>query len=124
MNAKDLQNELGYFTGSENYYKHWLGVIYTDGIKFLSDEAKSYWLIDAIASHQSNLKNEEFQTWTLTVNDDNSAILVADDGNGNVLTQEEIPYTDFPLETIKIWVSSESFDGKRLTQILMLPSEY
>jgi len=39
------------FTGSENWYRHGINrdVLFTDGAKFVADEAGAYWLLDTIA---------------------------------------------------------------------------
>lgn len=51
MTTKQL--DLSPFTGTEHWYKHWLGgLLYTDGVKYVADQAGAYWLIDAIASYQ------------------------------------------------------------------------
>jgi hypothetical protein len=112
-------HELNQFTGSTILYKHWLGLKYTEGIKYLADSANCYWLLDAIASHQtkqflSNPKLREFQIWHLQVKE-NSGILICEwDTNQEVLRQD-IPYTDFPLADVKIYL---------VEKVLMLPSEY
>jgi hypothetical protein len=71
MNAETLLQNLQHFCGSEQYYKHWLGLCYTDGIKYLAENAQCFWLIDAIASHQptaqKNPRLKEFQLWFLHV---------------------------------------------------------
>ena len=51
MNAKALHNLSG-FSGTENYYRHMGGLLLTDGVKFLADNADCYWLLDIIASYQ------------------------------------------------------------------------
>lgn len=107
--------ELGYFTGTENYYKNFLGLVYTDGLKYVAEEAGAYWLIDAIASYQADLKKHEFQSWTLKQNPDKSWTLKATDGNDRVLVKQEIEFSDFPIGQISLYVSNN---------VLMLPSEY
>ena len=42
--------------GTENYWRHLFGLKYTDGVKAHADIAEAYWLIDAIASYQVELK--------------------------------------------------------------------
>ena len=125
--AKQLEASLQGFTGTQTYYSHWLPrFYYTDGVKFLADEAKAYWLIDAIASHQTNpnlLSNpalQEIQFWNLEVNSDKSARLVCveDDGMAPTVTQP-IPYTDFPLEKLTLYLQKGNGYW-----VLMVPSEY
>ncbi|MEA5574745.1 DUF6876 family protein [Calothrix sp. UHCC 0171] len=114
-----IKAALDQFTGSTVIYKHWLGLKYTEGIKYLADETNCYWLIDAIFSHQtkqllSNANLREFQIWHLRV-ENNSGILICEwDTNQEVLRQE-IEYTDFPLSHIKLYLVEGT---------LILPSEY
>lgn len=115
------ESELANFTGSENWYRHWLGkVVFTDGAKFVADQAGAYWLIDeiAISQTQPKVRAEEFQVWTLKVDlEKRKAELTCDDGNGNgnVVFSKRIEYTDFPLAEIKFYCA----DGT-----ILLLSEY
>ena len=114
-----IQSGLAYFTGTQNWYKHWLGLLYTDGIKYLVEEAQCYWLIDAIASYQTRkfLQDEDlrdFQIWRLEVKD-NAGTLICERDTDNEVLRQTIPYTDFPLAEIKLYLSQK---------VLMLPSEY
>jgi hypothetical protein len=65
-------NDLNGFTGSEQFYRHSMvkNFTYTEGVKYLAEEAEAYWLIDAIASYQPKLQKIEmaryFQLWYLT----------------------------------------------------------
>ena len=116
------QAELDAFTATENIYQHFLGKInYTDGVKHLATKGEAFWLIDAIASHQtrqllSQQDLQEFQLWQLTVSEDSSAVLTCQsDSNTEPVVRQEIPYTDFPLNFIKLYL---------VEQVLMLTSEY
>jgi len=113
-----LESELTNFTGTEHHYRHWLGILYTDGIQFLAERAEAYWLIDAIASLQPEIPRaeREFQLWELTVGDDRSAILeVRPDSGQPVIVSQKILSTDFPLRSIKLYVENG---------VLLLPSEH
>lgn len=108
--------ELDQFTGTEYYYKHWLGYKYTDGVKYLAQKAGAFWLIDAVCSYQYKFKNIDFQLWELTVNEDNSAVLtMREDSDKPLLVKQEIPWTDFPLQHIELYF----IDG-----VMLLTSEY
>lgn len=113
--------DLSQFTGSHHLYRHALirKVHYTDGVKYLAMEGGAYWLIDEIAISQhfnKQIAAEEFQLWTLTVNaDDNTAVLLCDDGNGKVVFRKEIPFTDFPLHHIELYFTNGT---------ICLPSDY
>ncbi|SRR6266852_2345238 len=115
LNEADLAN----FTGSEQWYRHFLGKsLFTDGVKYVADQAGAYWLLDEIAINQTRAKvrTEEFQVWVLKVDlEKHKAVLTCDDGNGNVVFTKRIDYTDFPLAEIKFYYT----DGT-----LLLPSEY
>ena len=107
MTTKTLsKNDLGQFTGSDNWYQHGLNrkVTYTDGAKYVAETGGAYWLLDEIALNQlqPEVKAEEFQLWTLKVTG-SKAILTCDDGNGNIVFSKKIEYTDFPLDEIKFY---------------------
>ncbi len=94
--------DLAQFTGSEQFFRHTMNrsVLYTDGAQYLAEHAGAYWLLDEIAliqPYDQNVAAEEFQVWTLAVQQPSrSATLTCDDGNGNVVFTKQIPYTDFP----------------------------
>jgi hypothetical protein len=126
--ADQLAAALPQFTGTENYTNlryPWLRsrFLLTDGAKYLAETVKAFWLMDAIASHQTNklVAVEPFQVWTLTVNEKHTAKLVCTDGNERVLVAQEIPYSDFPLGEITLYlVKDDGLSG----WVVMLTSEY
>lgn len=112
--------ELAQFTGSEHWYRHALNrkVLFTDGAKYVADHAGAYWLLDEIAliqPYDKRVAAEEFQVWKLKVNADQTAELICEDGNDNVVYTKRIPYTDFPGEGITLWFTDNT---------ILLPSEY
>ncbi|MEG4424883.1 hypothetical protein QUA98_11070 [Microcoleus sp. D3_18cC1] len=131
MDAETLEKNLQHCSGSEQYYKHWLGLLYTDGVKYLAENAQAYWLIDAIASHQPRANRihrlTEFQLWFLHVGKEhefikprgnNDAVLTCWEDTPTKETKpgiiQQIPYTDFPLKEIKLFLQEK---------VLLLPSE-
>jgi hypothetical protein len=115
------------FTGSEHWYRHWCvrQVLFTDGVKYVADEAGAYWLIDEIAltiRHEANLAAESFQHWTLSVADDHTATIVCTDGNSQELFRKALEFTDFPLPRIEFYACENELGPRHFT--LMLPSEY
>jgi hypothetical protein len=117
--AEKINAKLKQFIGSEVIYKHRLGIGYTSGIKYLVEAAECLWLLDCIASYQtinllSYLNLKEFQIWRLLVRETSGVLICEWDTNLEVLRQE-IPYTDFPLPDVKVYL---------VEKVLMLPSEY
>ena len=119
--AAELQSTLAQFIGTDQWWNHWTQrAAYTDGVKYLADEVGAHWLIDLVVSWQLKPKvaREPFQVWTLKVNEDRTAVAECWDdtpGESNRLARQEIEYTDFPLEEIRLYFC----DG-----VLLLPSEY
>ena len=115
---QELQNALNNFTGTENYYRYYT-LRLTDGVKYLAEKANAYWLLDAIYSYQPECMKDEAlsytQFWTLTVNEDNTAVLKCERDTNDVAFTQNIPYTDFPLKRIKLYC---------LNDVVLLPSEY
>lgn len=110
---------LDQFSGSEEIFKHWLGRLhFTEGVKYLAEEAGAYWLLDAIASYQPKLAADpmlaDFQLWELHVKDGRCTLTCKADCDVPPAVQQEIEYTDFPLEYIKLYVENDC---------IMLPSE-
>ena len=111
--------DLSQFRGTRQWYKHWAQrLVYTDGVKYLAEQAGAFWLIDAIASYQMYKQVWEtgFQLWELKKNEDESAVLTMREDSGKPeRVRQNIKYTDFPLDYIKLYVVNGG---------LMLPSEY
>ena len=108
------------FTGSTRWYRHGLvpAITFTDGAKYIADAASAYWLLDEIALAQrfeGKVAAEEFQVWKLTVNDDDRATLVCEDGNDNIVFTKAIEFTDFPKEGVTLWFANN---------VIYLPSEH
>ena len=125
-NAKDLIFDFTAFTGSLNHYSHQLPMTpelrLTEGAKHFADTMGAYWLMDIIATEFLPLLSEEDYIIFIevTVNDDNSAVIVGTDGDkgGGPITlhTRTIEYTDLPTNSgFKFYLQ----DG-----VLMLPSEY
>ncbi len=114
------QTELSQFTGSETWYRHAINrkVLFTDGAKYVADNAGAYWLLDEIAiiqPHEPRIAATPFQVWKLAVNADHTAELICEDGNDNLVYKKAISFTDFPAEGITLWFTDNT---------ILLPSEY
>lgn len=111
--------DLHQFTGSEQWFRHALNraVLFTEGAKYVAEQAGAYWLLDEIALAQCGVaavKAEAFQVWTLEVHG-SRALLACDDGNGKGVYAKRISFTDFPAPGITLWFTDNT---------ILLPSEY
>ena len=114
-----LQTELEQFTGTTQYYRIDRKTLLTDGTYYLCKQTGAFWLMAVFSSHLIELKPDEwFVVLRLDVSGE-SAKVVIEDGNSNVLATQEIEYTDFPLNQITLYACWDSEHW-----VLMLPSEY
>ncbi|MES1026633.1 DUF6876 family protein [Gloeocapsa sp. BRSZ] len=123
--ALSLKTELQHFSGTVAYHRFsqlWpQGFQTTDGVAFLAKRAGAYWLLDAIAFVQreaviaGNEALQDFQLWELKVRENRSAELVCSRDSDQPVWKQEIPFTDFPLDEITLYVANN---------VLMLTSEW
>ena len=85
-------------------------------------------MLDVIASHQ--LKPDlntgdlrDFQLWELKVKDGTGVVTCKADSDKKPVVTQKIEFTDFPLDSIEIFVEMGSIDGINECKIAMLPSE-
>ena len=119
------ETDLNHFTGTSCYYRYLGGLKLTDGVKFMADEAGAYWLLDIIFSYQMgdrNIRKQPFQVWELKLSPDNAktgkhqaVVTMKTDSGKPVMVEQQIEYTDFPLDTITLYL----IDG-----VILLTSEY
>lgn len=121
---KQLQSELDQFCGTGNFYS--IAIIktnFTDGIKFLAEQTNCFWLImDASIVAKRLMDKSYFIVIDFKKCSDKErmygspdAFITYSDGNGNELHSKEYHFTDFPLNTLRLFF----VDGT-----LMLPGEY
>ena len=108
--------ELNNFTGTECYHRSTFGRLnLTDGIFHLVQNGAA-WLVDVIESYQtSKIRQIPFQVWTIEKTGTKAVVTMKEDSDCPVLIKQKIEYTDFPLDTLTIWV----IDG-----VCLLTSEY
>jgi hypothetical protein len=121
------QSDLDQFTGTEGYHRLTMNpkFLATDGVRFLAERASAFWLVDAIMSHQLNPKLRsgrlrEMQFWQLDVTNGKAVLTCRADSDVPPAITQRIPFTDFPLATVKVWVQNTG-DGRL---VALLPSEY
>ena len=119
-NKTITENDLVQFTGTEQYYRYH-NLLLTDGAFYLAEKAGCFWLMDVIWSHAIENRwfgQEDFITCNLTVQDTVGDIAL-DDGNGNILATHHVPFTDFPLDKIQLYLVRGEHHF-----VVMLPGEY
>ena len=112
-------SQLGQFTGTGQYYRISRRHLLTDGTRYLAEQAACFWLMDAVASHLSEIGTADWFVVIKTTVKQTSAVMVYEDGNGGELARQEIPYTDLPLAHIDLYASWDTEHW-----VIMLPSEY
>jgi hypothetical protein len=108
------------FTGSETFYRYGLAgdVIFTEGVKYVADTAGAYWLLDIICIanvYEPKVRAEEFQLWTLAVRENATGVVTCDDGNGHLVYEQVLNFTDFPEPGIRLYCCKGT---------ILLPGEY
>jgi len=112
-------SQLTQFIGTTGYYRISRRHLLTDGTKYLAEEAECFWMMDAIASHLSEIGTADwFVQVRVTVNG-YRATMIYEDGSGKEHARQDIPYTDFPMQAISLFAC---WDGEHW--VIMLPSEY
>ena len=141
--AKATMQVIAHSTGTLGYTRGCginRGLLCTDGIMGVAQEASAYWLIDIVGSLKyepkvwAEMNEHRLIVCKLEVNlEKSTAVFTAtempEDGKTSTLEAakaiytQEIPYTDFPLEEVTMWLDMESrsHEGE---QVLFLPSEY
>lgn len=112
-------SQLSKFIGTEKYYRLYSHAVLTDGTKYLAEAAGAFWLMDAIASYLPQFIGKQDFVVAKLVRTGCKAQLTLDDGNGRVLDQQHIPFTDFPMTSIQLYAC---WGGE--FWVLMLCSEY
>lgn len=129
MTTEEIEEVLNGFSGSFHYYPNtsYSRDVHTDGVHWLAEVCEAFWLIDAITSHQGHAKvrRQELQIWKLEVLENRKAVLTCTDGleDSPEVTRQVIPYTDFPLKEITLYLELGSIDMVNPTWVLMLPGE-
>lgn len=117
--ATDINNTLVHFTGTEEYHRfsRISRLVMTDGVKYLCNAAGAFWLLDIIVSYQGKCNRDpmlkDFQIWTLKVKG-SKGVVTCERDTDDVAIKQAIPYTDFPLESIKLYCENG---------VICLPSE-
>ena len=121
LTPAELLSHLAQCSGTEQYHRTHPGLLATDGAKYLADAAGAYWLLDIVWSVLRKI-TDEFAVLELTLEKGSSrAEVLIHDGREpkTIYHRQSIPYTDFPLPTIKLYLQENG-----LERVVMLPGEY
>lgn len=123
-------NELGHFYGTTKYYAWgpWNSRL-TDGAEFLAKKAGCFWMFDEfevmIRQHHAYhgvCFDNRFVVCTIDVDmDQYTATLTCDNGNGKMIAQKAIEFTDFPLAKFEVWAE---YSYRLSGWVYMLPREH
>ena len=122
--SKQLIEQLQGFCGSATCYQiPMLRTKYTEGVKYLTEQAQCHWLVTDTAVVCKSLKNKSTFIVILFKRNPKSvqerthkeAKITYADGNGTILLEQEYEYTDFPLDELRLFYTDD---------MLMLPNEY
>ena len=119
MDQNALRAELRQFTGSTEFYRHFTNaIIYTEGVKFIAERARLYWLIDLIASFQPRVLKDaalcEFQLWELRIANGKAVVVCLRDSEDEAF-RFPLKLADSALDFVRLYVENGT---------LMLPSEH
>ena len=110
---------LSQFTGTSAYYRISRRHLLTDGTKYLADKGACFWMMDAVASHLSEIGTQDWFVLIRVQVSEGRAVMIYEDGNGHEHARQAIPYTDFPLSEITLYAC---WDQEHW--VIMLPGEY
>ncbi len=123
--ANGIKAELNKFTGSQIIYgDHPLvKAKYTEGIQYLAEKAKCYWLISDASIVASSLVDKHYfisidvqRFFGEDATKNNCAAIVTyRDGDDNLLFEQRYTATDFPLDKLRLYF---------IVDTLLLPTEY
>ena len=89
----------------------------TDGTKHLAENDQYFWMMDAVASHVSEIGTGDWFVMVRVQVAHGRAVMVYENGNGGEHVRQAIPYTDFVLPEITLYAS---WDGEHW--VIMLHS--
>jgi len=121
MKKQNVNNDLNEHANGTEQWHEVLGLFpnhtMTDGVKHLAEMCNAFWLLDTILSHQlyKKVSQQPFQVWQLKHTENDAYLLTCEDGNDNQVSQQKIPYSNFPYEVATIWL---------VDRVLLLPCEY
>lgn len=101
------------FNGTETWWKHPYGLLYTDSVRDFAEKNGAYWAIDVVASYLPDLKQYDFLVCYFDVAGNHCSFYCREDTALPDIVRQEIEYTDLKM-SIRLYL----IDG-----VLMFPSD-
>jgi hypothetical protein len=122
LTQAELQSGLSQFTQINGWYHHWLKqFVFSDGVKWLSDQCNGRGLLTDIAFYQlrirrDHLQLEAFQIWHLQrLSETRVSLACCKVTHQTPIIQTDVEAPQFALSEITLWL---------INGMLLLPSEY
>lgn len=125
MPRSELETSLSKFIKTENKIEYSQVFKYaqlSDGAYYLAEQARAFWLMDLISSHQilGKIRNHQIQEWKLKRENISSFHLTCENvQTGQTLASLRTWHKDFPLDQIVLYSVWEDQNF-----VIMLRSEY
>ena len=81
---------LAQFTGTSAYYRISRRHLLTDGTKYLAEKGECFWMMDAVASHLSEIGTEDWFVLIRVQVSEGRAVMIYEDGNGREHARQAI----------------------------------
>ena len=108
----------GYFDpqyfGTNTWWKHPYGFLYTDSVKDFCEKHKAYWTMDVVGSYMQNLEDFSFLVICFDVHDSKCQFYAKEDTNKPNIVEQFIEYTDLDV-SIRLYLQDK---------VLMFPSDH
>jgi hypothetical protein len=101
------------YCGTETWWKHPYGLIYTDSVRDFATKYEAYWTLDVVASYLPEVRQFDFLIVYFDVEGEHCSFHCNEDANFPDIIRQEIEYTDLKV-SIKLYL----IDG-----VLMFPSD-
>ena len=88
------------FCGTDHYYKHPLGFMFTDSVLYFCEHQKAFWTLDVIGSYNFT---QDFLVLTFDVVNDTATFTAKEDSDRQPVVTQFIPYTDLRLSIQLYW---------------------
>ena len=123
-----LASELRQSCGTTDWYKHFTGFLYTDGVKYLADTLNCHWLLVDFGEFLREHSSQDFLSLRFARDSDLIFNVKITDGNENVLGKRQYCMSNLVIDenlppemALRIFLV---FDQGLNKHVAMIPSEY